>query len=111
MDSLYIIYDEIGKCPRRFLLAASDEAAVRDACVLALGEIRVPLRDLTVRKLFDGDYDYNQYPKVDWSKYKFPESNAEALAPLGASPEAINAAFEKQVADIKENEKRMNGGN
>lgn len=91
----YAIFDKVGKSYLRFGSYPNDESAVRDLTVIALGDLRIPLRDLEVHKL-SISLDHN----VKWDLYKFPESNAEALAPLGASPEAIKHAFEQKTKDI-----------
>lgn len=93
---LYCIYDKVGECPRRFGMYPNDVSAIRDLTIIALGELRIPLCDLEVRRI---NLEYSGV--VDWKLYKFPESNADALAPLGASPEAIKQAFEQKTSDIK----------
>lgn len=92
----YAIYDTIGCTYLRYGNYPNDVSAVRELTIVALGDLRIPLRDLEVHRI---SVSVEEKPK--WDLYKFPESNAEALAPLGASPEAIQQAFEKKVSDIK----------
>lgn len=92
----YAIYDKVGDSYLRFGSYPNDVSAIRDLTVIALGDLRIPLRDLEVHKL-----ELKMVSTPEWSLYKFPESNAEALAPLGASPEDIQRAFEQKTKDIQ----------
>ena len=91
----YAIFDKVGESYLRFGSYPNDNSAVRDLIVIALADLRIPLRDLEVHRL-----EVKCDSVLDWKLYKFPETNAEALAPLGASPDEIKKVFENIVADI-----------
>lgn len=96
----YGLYDKVSKEYRVVRSSSSDSAAVRDFTVVALADFRIPLRDFEVHKL-----EVSSLGSVDWNLYKFPESNAEALAPLGASPEEIKEVFSRNMSELSKEDK------
>lgn len=100
-EKLYCVLDHVSGELREFTVATSDGLAVRRI----LMTLRVPIKDNTVfclgeiQRNFSEDSQridsscietrLNQFRQVDWSAYRFPEDKAEALSPLGITPEEL----------------------
>lgn len=108
-QKLYCVFDSLSGEMREFTMATSDGLAVRrilstlrvplkDTQCLCLGEYKKTLSDNESRfSLLDVAWTFYNSPKsVPWTSYKFPESPAEALAPLGATPEEIEQAIKNR---------------
>lgn len=95
-EYLYCVLDHVSGELREFTVATSDGLAVRRI----LSTLRVPLKDCTcycvgeIARTFNESQQfidvsninfagYDSFRLVDWSCYRFPESKAESLAPLG----------------------------
>lgn len=97
-DSVYMVYDKVANYPIGFFIANCDG----EACRKAMLSLRVPLRDSTLFQIgyFETGFltpnfsSLKKMRKVDWSCYSLPETVAEAIAPLGASPEEIREIVE-----------------
>lgn len=97
-DSVYMIYDKVANYPIGFVIANSDG----EACRKAMLSLRVPLRDSILYQIgyFESGFltpNFSALKKmreVDWSSYRLPETLADAIAPLGASPEEIREIVE-----------------
>ena len=107
----YIVFDKVSGQIILSLTSQNDTLAVRDS----LMTMRVPLKDCELYQVadivsdfdshsneikFGFDFKYNSLSSprfVSWSCYKFPESPAEALAPLGLSNEELNQLVSNEV--------------
>lgn len=100
-ENLYFVHDRIADCPVLFFSCQSDGLA----CRRALLSLRVPLRDCDLYRIGTVDGKVVKTSKsvlVDWSQYRFPETLAEAYAPLKLTPEEMNeviSAREKENSD------------
>lgn len=99
-DGLYMAYDKIAMYPSFFCVAGSDAEAVRK-CMLSA---RVPLKDSDIYYIgsfrFGSAPNFNSVSKlrlVPWTAYRLPETMAEALAPLDASPEEIQEIINNSI--------------
>lgn len=101
----YFIFDCVGMEFIGMMEAPSQGAFVRKyLCSNLYRTNPVPLKDLDVCEV-DSDSVHqflDGFPSdFDWQSYKFPASQAEALAPLGSSPEDIEKSFNEKTSDIK----------
>lgn len=109
--SLYGVYDTVSGSFSKFLTASNDGMAARNAlktldvpirdsllCCLGFLECHLYSPETKVEEL--NPYVHNpildsaflpldDFRVVPWSVYKFPETVAEAVAPLGASPDEV----------------------
>lgn len=115
-ENLYCVFDKVSGTLSHFVSATSDGLAVRQILL----SLQVPLKDTiclcfgTFTKSYSdsdmlsadlvwskilhfGSCDIREVP---WSCYKFPADVAEALAPLGASPDEVNAVMKAQQNKI-----------
>lgn len=100
--NLYALFDKVSGCVTSTFIAQNDGLAVRETLLT----LRVPIRDSEIYQIgtFVQDFDKdkvslfdlschfsvnNSYRLVSWDSYRFPENVAEALAPLGCSPDEI----------------------
>ena len=105
-DFVYMAYDYVSHYPIFFFVARNDSEAVRKAML----SLRVPLKDSSIYQLgcFNPDLDIANFKPlkilrlVPWSSYKLPENMADALAPLGASPDEIQEIIKNSVANKSE---------
>lgn len=101
---VYAVYDKVSGSFPLIFQSQSDGLAcrsalstmrfpIRDTSLYHLGDIYVIIDDLSSVNIdFDSSVtvDWLNVPRlVDWTSYKFPETPAEALAPLGLSPEEV----------------------
>ena len=91
--SIYGAYDNLSHNFIAFTTTPkNDGLAVRNL----LSSLRVPLKDTQCICLgsFDSDPGFVSFEKelriVDWSCYKFPETVADALSPLGVSDSELS---------------------
>nr|CAI9751025.1 hypothetical protein YJOPZNRJ_YJOPZNRJ_CDS_0002 [Microvirus sp.] len=101
-DNFYYTYDLVSHSPIFYFTASCDGVAVR----AALPALRTPLRDVELRCVGPINDDglpenFSSYGVVSWDAYKFPETKAEAVAPLNLSPSEI----EKMENESKKVEK------
>ena len=100
---LYGVLDVLSGQLHHFVVCPNDGLAVRTILL----SLQVPLKDNVLYRFCDIDtpfasptvtpeYDISQFNfskvkpvKVDWSAYRFPVDVAEAVAPLGCSPDEI----------------------
>lgn len=119
-ESLYCVFDKVSGTLSHFVSATSDGLAVRQILLT----LEVPLHDTvclcfgTLEKSYS-DFDMSSVNldwskilcfnfcdvrEVSWSCYKFPADLAEALAPLGASSDEINAIMRAQQEKVVDKE-------
>lgn len=100
--NLYALYDKVSDTLVDTFIAQSDGVAVRKTLLT----LRVPIRDSeiyqigTISRFIETDklsdfkssvgFGYIASPRlVSWESYKFPENIADAVAPLGCSPDEV----------------------
>lgn len=102
VEKLYCVLDHVSGELREFTVATSDGLAVRRI----LMTLRVPIKDNTVFCLGEIERNFaedcrhvdsscistrlDEFRQVSWSSYRFPEDKAEALAPLGLTPDELS---------------------
>lgn len=116
VEGIYCVFDTLTGRIRELATYPNDGIAAR----AILSTMRVPLQDTILLKI--GTYDtssvtpdmkkvslldvvFNLFSRpevIPWSAYKFPETVAEALAPLDASPEEIKQAAESRLKKISD---------
>lgn len=110
---LFVIYDKISKSYELAGVAPNHQMFIREN-VPYLVKLR-PLSDLQLYEagtFFTEDGKFLNYLKenyilVDWSDYNFPETRAEALAPLNLqSSQESRAKFENVLKEQFEQEKK-----
>ena len=106
--NLYALFDKVSGTVTNTFIALNDGLAVRETLLT----LRVPIRDSQIYQIgtfvqnldkdkisvFDLSCHFSVNPNyrlVSWDSYRFPENVAEALAPLGCSPD--------EVAEISKN--------
>ena len=113
-ESLYAVFDKLSGHITQFFTRSSDAIAVRDI----IFTLRYPLKDTVLLKF--GDYEITvpasdpvqnvldcfskfewNLKIVPWDSYKLPETTAEALAPLGLSPEEVKKISEEKINKIE----------
>lgn len=113
-DSIYAVYDCLTGHFVDFCIAVSDGLAARHF----LTKLRYPLADTQLVKLLNCNYFLPEIKKdgqiikadcpdkmkldldfkvLDWKCYKFPDTLAEALAPLDLSNEEIKEISENKI--------------
>ena len=117
-ENFYIVYDKITCTFGHGISAPSDNVAARTI----LSTLEVPIKDtiLFCFGSFSADYDLNNleigFENVDvkilsrmrpipWTVYKFPESVADSLAPLGLSPDEVKDIANKKIDEIGDNDR------
>lgn len=100
--NLYALYDKVSGTLTNTFVSTNDGLAVRETLL----SLRVPIRDSEIYQIgtFTQELDNDKasffelschfktitVPRlVSWDSYKFPENVAEALAPLGCSPDEV----------------------
>lgn len=111
-ENLYCVFDKLSGTFHHFTTATSDGLAVRNILLT----LTCPLKDNVCLKLgrfekvFESDVQEislsncaflpcGDFQIVDWSVYKFPNDVAEALAPLGCSPDEIKEITRKKISE------------
>lgn len=113
-ESLYGVFDKLSGHVTQFFTRSSDAIAVRDI----IFTLRYPLKDTVLLKF--GDFEtsipadspienvLDCFTKSDWNlkivpwdTYKLPETTAEALAPLGLSPDEVKKISEEKINKIE----------
>lgn len=117
VEGIYCVFDTLTGRLSEFGTYPNDGIAAR----AILSTLRVPLQDSILLRLgyFDtssvspdmkhvtlNDVAFKLYSRepdiVSWTSYKFPETVAEALAPLNASPDEIKEAAESRLRNISD---------
>lgn len=110
-ENLYCVFDKLSGTFHHFTTATSDGLAVRNILLT----LTCPLKDNVCLKLgkFDKSFEadsqeislldcdfmaFDDFQVVDWSVYKFPNDVAEALAPLGCSPDEIKEITRQKIS-------------
>lgn len=69
---------------------------------------RKPLKDIDILELgtIDGkEISLHKKPVIhNWTEYKFPETKADALAPLGLKPDEVEEIFKEKTKDVQSKE-------
>lgn len=114
---VYAVYDKYFGSFSSMFVAENDALA----CRLAFTSLRVPLKDSDLYCLGDfvrtipfGEHgkidpipfslDLNWYSSprfVSWDNYRLPETIADAVAPLGLSPDEVAELTRKQIEESK----------
>lgn len=111
-ENLYCVFDKLSGTFHHFTTATSDGLAVRNILLT----LTCPLKDNVCIKLgrFDKVFDANSqeislldcafvpigdFQVVDWSVYKFPNDVAEALAPLGCTPDELKEITRNKISE------------
>lgn len=111
--NLYCLYDKVSDTVVDTFIAQSDGVAVRNTLLT----LRVPIRDSeiyqigTMSRFLDNekingfvpstDFEVVTPRLVDWESYKFPENIAEAVAPLGCTPDEIREITKNKIKEDK----------
>lgn len=78
---IYIVYDKVANQPLMSIIAQSKAVAIRQIVPTLIQ--RFPLRDLILYETQDSVSELiDTAIKVNWDEYKYPETRADALAPL-----------------------------
>lgn len=118
-QNLYIVYDKVSCSFNHGFSCASDFLAVRSV----LSTLQVPIKDSILFCIgsFNSHFDsesseigfecvvtsiLKNWRVVPWSSYKFPETPADALAPLGLSPDEIKDLANKKIDSISRHQHR-----
>lgn len=90
----FTVADSAGQAARSLLLTL--RVPVKDCDLYCIGEYVSDIpTEVTVVPINCLSFKYYSTPKIyPWSVYHFPESVAEAMSPLGATPEEIKAREE-----------------
>lgn len=105
---MYTVFDTISGRFHADCVCANDTLAVRET----LSTLRVPLKDSELYCIGEVQYDFKTEDKelvfghhvkltpmtprkVPWSCYKFPETLADSLAPLGLSPDEVKVVVSR----------------
>lgn len=122
-ENLYCVFDKLSGTFHHFTTATSDGLAVRNILLT----LTCPLKDNVCLKLgrFDkifaadtqeislSDCSFlpcGDFQIVDWSVYKFPNDVAEALAPLGCSPDEIKEITRQKISESSSSGVRVPNG-
>lgn len=93
---LYIVYDNVAEEYTDIsAYATNGKMGIRKTLNLTLS--LYPIKDVELREI---DIEKINYNKINWKDYKFPETKAEALEPLGIDPKN----FEETVAKMQKSE-------
>lgn len=118
-QNLYIVYDKVSCSFNHGFSCGSDYLAIRSV----LSTLQVPIKDSILFCIgsFSADFDsesseigfecvvssiLKNWRVVPWSMYKFPETPAEALRPLGLTPDEVKDIVNQKIKKIGENEHR-----
>ena len=111
-ENLYCVFDKLSGTFHHFTVAANDGLAVRNILLT----LTCPLKDNVCLKLgrfekafpsdsqevslLDCDFTaFEDFQEVSWSSYRFPENVAEALAPLGLSPDEVKEIARRKISE------------
>lgn len=104
MDTMFLygLYDKVGKTFISFNESRNNQTYIRSNFKSVYS--MYPLKDVDIVKVAKidcttGDVIPVKHEVVSWSDYKFPETKAENLAPLGK--DAVEA-FNDATKDVKE---------
>lgn len=86
MSYLYCLYDKVAKRYSHFMVADSDGMYVRE---MVAHRVAFPMHfdDFTPLCLGDLDDHFDDVRDVDWSCWRYPDTEDDLLAPLGLSPD------------------------
>lgn len=98
--NLYCIYDKVADDYLLQYCAYCRSSGEYVRSVLSLVIQNYPIPDIEVRQLLSVDGE--KYILCAWDSYKFPESKAENLAPLGITPEEATRIFNKNAKEDSE---------
>lgn len=111
-ENLYCVFDKLSGTFHHFTIATSDGLAVRnilltltcplkDNVCIKLGEFNKFIRsDAQEINLFECKFtSFSNFKIVDWSCYKFPNDVAEALAPLGCTPDELKEIARQKISE------------
>lgn len=123
-ENLYCVFDKLSGTFHHFTTATSDGLAVRNILLT----LTCPLKDNVCLKLgrfnkvFQSDAQeislldcaftaFDDFKIVDWSVYKFPNDVAEALAPLGCTPDELKEITRQKISesDVEKHSRVPNG--
>lgn len=110
----YALYDKVSGHLLSTFIATNDGVAIRDTLL----SLRVPIRDSEVYQIgtFHQEIDPDSSPSfllsctfyalptprlVPWDFYKFPENVAEAVAPLGCTPDEVREITKNFIKEGK----------
>lgn len=108
----YALFDKVSGHVTSTFIATNDGIAVRDTLL----SLRVPIRDSEIYQIgtFVQDFDtgnvgffesschfdvLNVPRLVSWESYKFPENVAEAVAPLGCTPDEVREITKNRIKE------------
>lgn len=110
----YALYDKVSDHVLSTFVATNDGVAVRDVLL----SLRVPIRDSEIYQI--GTFTHEANPDgsssftlscsfqtlpaprlVSWDSYKFPENVAEAVAPLGCTPDEVREITKNRIREGK----------
>ena len=116
--SLYAVLDNLTGQYSEFTIAPNAGVAARNILLT----LRVPLKDTQLVCLgnITSDYpndcqsithDYVKFQSVDtvydWSVYRFPENIAEAISPLGCTPDEVREISLNHVRNLSNNRSEL----
>lgn len=110
----YALYDKVSAHVLSTFIATNDGVAVRDTLL----SLRVPIRDSEIYQIgtfvqnlntdkqasfeLSCHFDVLNVPRlVSWDSYKFPENVAEAVAPLGCTPDEVREITKNRIKEGK----------
>lgn len=111
-QKLYCVLDTLSGALHHFTVQTSDSLAVRSVLL----SLTCPLRDNKIYCLCDVDSDLSSSSELDiscinfgaitprlvsWDSYKLPETRAEAIAPLGLSPDEVSQITRDKINSIE----------
>lgn len=114
IPSLYALYDKVAKRCSHFMLAQNDAMYVRelvahrvafplnfsDTVPVCLGTLDFGNIDDISFSENDFDFDPATAHFVSWTSWKYPESPADLLAPLGVSAEEARQISERKIKEF-----------
>ena len=119
-ENLYCVFDKLSGTFHHFTVASNDGLAVRDILLT----LSCPLKDNICLKLgkfdkafpsdaqevslLDCDFQvFSGFVEVPWNSYKFPETVAQALAPLGVSPDEAKDIARRKISESAPKRSRL----
>lgn len=122
-ENLYAVFDKLSGTFHHFTTATSDGLAVRNILLT----LTCPLKDNVCVKLgrFDKVFNpnadeisllncsfipFDDFQVVDWKVYKFPNDVAEALTPLGCTPDEIKEITRNKIKESDASSFRLPNG-
>lgn len=103
--NIYACYDSVDDDYKYFGYFDSHRSYIRANVIHILSSGGI-LRDLTVCKVGEIDFKTGKVKncpnvKYSWADYKMPENRADALSPLGFSPEELEQAYHKANEELE----------